>query len=189
MSRPPKPVAVLKAEGKSHRTKEEIEKREKAEEGTLSGVSLKERPEVKNNAVAHKEFLRLSKILKNLDKFDAVYEPVINRYCLIQAECADLEEQKAYYYNLTKVLKESFKSVIDEIESAEECAVLLIEHSKEMARLQAGILKLDAALQTKRRMLFDIERENIMTIAAALRSIPKQEEKSEDPLLKALMGS
>jgi hypothetical protein len=35
-------------------------------------------------------------------------------------------------------------------------------------------------------MLLDIEKENIMTIAAALRSIPKKDDKSENPLLKAL---
>jgi diphthamide biosynthesis methyltransferase len=35
-------------------------------------------------------------------------------------------------------------------------------------------------------MLLDIEKENIMTIAAALRSIPKNEEKSSNKLLEAL---
>ncbi len=132
--------------------------------------------------------MRLSKLLKTLDKFDAVYEPVINRYCLIQAECADIEEQKEYYYNLTKELKISFKSVARNIDDDEDRALLLIEHSREMVRLQNGIIKLDANLQTKRRMLFDIEKENIMTIAAALRNIPKQEDKGEDPLLKVLRG-
>lgn len=188
MSRPPKPIAVIKSEGKSHRTIKEIEFREKAESSTLSGAILKERPEVKNNTVAHKEFLRLNKLLKSLEKNDAVYEPVINRYCLLQAECADIEEQKIYFYNLVKELKKSFKEVADEFEDREFAATLLIDHSRQMANMQNGIIKLDANLQTKRRMLFDIERENIMTIAAALRSIPKQEEKGEDPLLKVLRG-
>lgn len=188
MSRPPKPIAVIKSEGKSHRTNKEIEFREKAESSTLSGTVLKERPEVKNNTVAHKEFLRLNKLLKSLEKNDAVYEPVINRYCLLQAECADIEEQKIYFYNLVKELKKSFKEVTDEFEDREFAANLLVDHSRQMANLQNGIIKLDSNLQTKRRMLFDIERENIMTIAAALRSIPKQEEKGEDPLLKVLRG-
>jgi hypothetical protein len=44
----------------------------------------------------------------------------------------------------------------------------------------------DRQIQVKRKMLFDIERENIMTIAAALRSIPKKEVKDSNPLREAL---
>jgi hypothetical protein len=47
----------------------------------------------------------------------------------------------------------------------------------------------DRQLQTKRKMLFDIERDNCLTIAAALRSIPKKTDEKENPLLKALNGS
>jgi hypothetical protein len=52
--------------------------------------------------------------------------------------------------------------------------------------MQNTIIDLDRQIQAKRKMLFDIERENIMTIAAALRSIPKKEEKSSNKLLDAL---
>lgn len=187
MPTPPKPISVIKSEGKSHVTKKQIQARQEAEKATLSGVAIKERPQVKNNTVAHKEFLRVTKLLNNLEKNDAVYEPVINRYCLIQAECTDLEEQKEYFYNLIKKLDDSWDG-LDDISPSEK-AEMYIDLAKEMARLQNGILKIDAALQTKRRMLFDIEKENIMTIAAALRSIPKQETQQEDPLLKALRGS
>jgi hypothetical protein len=48
-------------------------------------------------------------------------------------------------------------------------------------------MSIDKMVQTKRKMLLDIEKENIMTIAAALRSIPKKEEKSSNKLLEALM--
>lgn len=184
--RPPKPYLVLATEGKSHRTKAELSQREKGEKALLTGSQLKERPEVKNNVQAHKEFLRLIKLLKNLEKNDSIYEPVINRYCLIQAECNDLEEQKVYFYNLVKELKESFKNVTDEIEDRESAALMLMDHSRQMANLQAGIIKLDANLQTKRKMLLDIERESIMTIASALRNVPRKVEKKENPLTKAL---
>lgn len=185
MPTPGKPIKVITSEGKSHVTKKQIDARERAEASTLSGVGLKERPEVKNNTVAHKEFLRLSKLLKTLNKDDAVYEPVINRYCLIQAECTDLEEQKEYFYNLIKMLQQSWRNDLSDLDP-EMKADYYIQFVKEIAKLQNGIIKLDGNLQTKRRMLFDIERENIMTIAAALRSIPKQEPKQEDALLKAL---
>ena len=44
----------------------------------------------------------------------------------------------------------------------------------------------DRQIQTKRKMLFDIEKENVMTIAAALRSIPKQPETKKNALREAL---
>jgi hypothetical protein len=51
------------------------------------------------------------------------------------------------------------------------------------------MIALDKQIQTKRKMLLDIEKENIMTIAAALRSIPKKTDEKENPLLKALNSS
>ena len=48
---------------------------------------------------------------------------------------------------------------------------------------------IDKQIASKRKMLLDIEKENVMTIASALRSIPKKEDKaSENPLLKVLRG-
>lgn len=188
MPTPPKPINVIKSEGKSHVTKKQIKQRESAEKATLSGMKITERPEVKNNATAHKEFKRVTKLLDILDKNDAVYESVINRYCLIQAECSDLEEQMEYFHILVRELKLSWKNDLSELDIA-TIADYHIKFSKEMIKLKNGILKLDLALQAKRRMLFDIEKENIMTIAAALRSIPKQEVPEEDPLLKVLQGS
>ena len=77
-----------------------------------TGVAIRERPEVKNNPVAHKEFLRVNKLLKNIGKNDAIYEPVINRYCLLQAECDDFEKKKNEIYNLIEELKDTFYSLI-----------------------------------------------------------------------------
>jgi hypothetical protein len=67
-------------------------------------------------------------------------------------------------------------------------AAYLIEYTKSIDRLSRNIISIDKQIQTKRRMLFDIEKENIMTIASALRSIPKEVKKEENPLLKALNG-
>ena len=66
MARPSKPVAVLSQEKKSHRTKAELRKRQEEEAKTLSGVEIKERKEVKDNKDAHKEFIRIKKLLKNI---------------------------------------------------------------------------------------------------------------------------
>ena len=42
MSRPPKPFAVIKSEGRSHRTKAELEQRKKAEEERKAELAKKQ---------------------------------------------------------------------------------------------------------------------------------------------------
>ena len=50
--------------------------------------------------------------------------------------------------------------------------------------------KLDDKVMQKRKMMGDIEKENCMTVQAALRSIPKETGKKDDsPLMKILSGS
>lgn len=182
MSRPPKSIEVATG----HRTKREIDQRKKAEE-ELRTTPLKERPEVKDNPTAHKEFLRLNKLLKNLKKNDALYEPVINRYCELQAECLDLKQQRISLQELIDDIKDTFKDLTAEMD-VEERAGLLIDLTRQLVKLTEGVNKVDGNIQRKRKMMFDIEKENIFTISAALRSIPKKEEKASNPLLDALRG-
>lgn len=176
MPTPPKPYLVLKAEKKSHRTKAELKLREEGEKALATGVALKERPEVKSNPVAHKEFLRLNKLLKAIGKNDAIYEAVINRYCLLQGECAD-------YENTIMNLKQDLEELKENRHSMDG-----VEYYKLKNDIEKLIDSKDRQLQTKRKMLFDIERDNCLTIAAALRSIPKKAENKKNALLKALGG-
>lgn len=182
MSRPPKPYILLKNEKKSNKTKAELRQRKEAEESLLTGVALKERAEVKNNPLAHKEFLRLNNLLKKIEKNDDVYGPVINRYCLILAECIEFEEKRDKAYNQILILEEKVNTMgnleFDQIN----------DFAKTISNLYKTMINLDKQIQAKRRMLFDIEKENIMTISAALRSIPKEVKKEDNPLLKALNG-
>ena len=60
MARPGKSAAVLDDEALSHRTKAEIEDRKSAEEALASGEKLKERAEVRENEIAHREFFRVN---------------------------------------------------------------------------------------------------------------------------------
>ena len=172
MGRPSKSAAVIADEKKSHRTKSEMQTREDGEKSLISGVKLRERPEVKNNPVAHSEFLRINSILIAIGKNDAIYEAVINRYCSLQAECADFEKKRELFGNNLESLMDS---------DIEDDAKYRLE-----AQMQKTIIDVDKQVQAKRKMLFDIERENGMTIAAALRSIPKKADAEDNPLAKAL---
>lgn len=183
MPTPAKPYAVLVTEGKSHRTKAELRQRKKGEEALSTGTALKERPEVKANPVAHKEFLRINKLLKNIGKNDAIYEPVINRYCMIQTECLDLEAKREKIYDQAQKLERMLEDLGGDVEFNDLRAVI-----SDLGKIYGSMLAIDKQVQTKRKMLLEIEKENIMTIAAALRSIPKKVEEGEDPLLKVLRG-
>ena len=177
-----KPVNVIRMEGKSHRTKRELKSRENAEKRLLTGEKLKERKEVKNDPVAHKEFLRIKKLLEKIEKND-LYSSVINRYCQLYAECKDFEEKREAIYKQLLDLQENYQKMIDEEE------MTIKEYYNLELGMQKNLISLDKQVQTKRKMLLDIEKENIMTIASALRSVPKKVEKKDNPLLAALNGS
>lgn len=175
--RPPKPFTVLTSEKKSHRTKAELAQRKNEEEALLSGQTLKESKEVKDNPVAHKEFKRVLSLLEAIQKNDAIYEQSINRYCLLIAECAEVSQKQAEMWNNVKALEERQS----EFENPKEYFDLVISFQK-------NALALDKQLQSKRSMLLSLEKENAMTIASALRSIPKKQEPKTNALLQALGG-
>ena len=174
MARPAKSVKVLKSEKKSHRTKAELSCREKAEDNIMSGVEIREHADVKRIPAAHKEFIRIRKLFKNIGKNDAMYEAVLNRYALIHGECVNLENDRENIRDLQQKLNEN-----DGEYEFDDYMARAIELQKQLA----GI---DRQLHAKRRMLMEIEKENAMTIKSALRIIPKKEAEEPDPVLKLL---
>lgn len=60
--------------------------------------------------------------------------------------------------------------------------------SASLASLEKTYASLQRSVHTKRKMQSDIERENVMTIASALRSIPKKVDEDADPLKEILNG-
>ena len=61
--------------------------------------------------------------------------------------------------------------------------------AKAYSGMLAQVNKLDDKIMQKRKMMGDIEKENCMTVQAALRSIPKETGKKDDsPLMKILSG-
>lgn len=131
----PKPIQLVKG----HRTKAEIKLREKGEKELLTGVPIKETQATKENETAHKEFLRLKKLLKQINHDDDLYSGPINTYCQLKAEIQNL--------------------------------------------LSIDPILYDRQIMDKRKMMLAIEKENIMTIQSALRSVPKKPEpKKSSPM-------
>lgn len=178
MARPSKPVSVLVAEGKSHRTKAELASREQQEKSMLTGTSLSERKEVRSNPTAHAEFRRIVKLMSAIGKNDALYSASVNTYCQLYAEIRDAEIRRACLAALldrTCAMTER----ADNLEQVEKMLSQVTRLSKEINALEAGVDK-------KRRLMLAIDKENVMTVSAALRAIPKKPPNENNPLLDAL---
>ena len=169
--RPAKPVRLIQLEGKSHRTKSELAVRKRAEQSLLTGRKIRETDEVKNNPT---EFLRVKKLLASINKNDDLYGAVMNRYCLLKAEIRVLEEQRDRVADRQEMLDAS---------AAEMDAETYLKLSTSLSK---DLIAYDRQIQSKRNMLMTIEKENVMTIASSLRSIPKTPEQAKNPLMEAL---
>jgi hypothetical protein len=172
--RPSKPLELVRG----HRTKAEKEIRGQAEKSLLTGSELHESEEVANNPDAHKEFLRIKKLFGAINKDDDLSGIVLNQHCLLVAECKDLANQRDLFMDNLEKFED--KVVSEDIPFTEEMRIKM--------GMQKAILDCDKALMNKRKMLLDIAKENIMTIAGALRSIPKkpEEEAAPDPMMAYL---
>lgn len=184
---PPKPAAVIEAGKKAHKTKAELKARKEAEKSLLSGEKLYERPEVKDNKVAHAEFLRVSKLMRAIGKDDALYSSGLNTYCLIYAEIGELKKQMLLLNQTADLLRDRFEYLVDDPAGGVDPEDI-IQFEKSYTRLISQRLNVSSMIDKKRKMMLDIDKENCMTLSAALRSIPKQPEKEENALLTALMG-
>ena len=177
--RPPKPLAVLMGEGKSHLSKSEIEKREKGEKALLTGERMREHPDVRANPSAHKHFLRMHNLLEKISHADALYENVVNRYCLTLAEIERTETERAELDEELTKMREAYEAGDMEVK----------DYFDRYHRLVDKKLRMDITTDRKRSMLLAIEKEMAMTVAAALRCVPRKDSEddgAEDPMLTLL---
>lgn len=173
MARPTKPLTLVEG----HRTKAEKAVREEAEKSLQTNKEMQEWPEVKKKLTAHKEFTRLKAVFAAIQKDDSLHEGVINRYCLLTAECKEFETMKASLLSDIRKLSKAYKN--------KEFDFVTYLDRKE--RIQGAVFTCDKKIMKHRKMLLDIEKENVMTIASALRSIPKKEQpKQESPMAEYL---
>lgn len=183
MPRPSKSIDSVSG----HRTKAEKECRKNAENALKTGAKLKEFSEVKSNPVAHSQFSRVKKLLKANDKDDDMYSAVVNRYCLLYAECQEYEKLKDAYSEAITELSKDKHLIVEGF--AVDCndTISLTAYYKLKSTFSKTITAIDGMIMSKRKMMLDIEKENLMTVASGLRSIPKKPtEPEEDPLAKAL---
>ena len=107
MGRPSKPAELLKSEGKSHRTKQELAFRKQQEEATLTGKKLEEPRAIKDLKIAHATFLKTRRLLDAINKNDELYSAATCRYCTNTQKLADAEESIQVLKTELEELRES----------------------------------------------------------------------------------
>lgn len=209
MGRPSKPVAT----NRKHLTAAEKEQREHYEQSLLSGKKITERKRVRADAVAHGEFRRVVALMRAIGKDDALYSEQINRYAELHSEeefykdlAADLRGELSELSRLSKEVTAAAGQIadirgqpqavareLDEVgakalaESVAAVTAALAELLKRRGDLLKQISDADLKIKQKREAKLAIERENCMSVSAALRTIPKDVHKDEDDeLLKVL---
>lgn len=164
-----------------HRTKAEITARAQAEQDMLSGKRAFERDTVKNDPIAHAEYRRVTALMKAIGKDDALYSAIVNRYCELFAEVQRYREEIIRRRGLMDRLQRQF----DESDPDSED---IIAFAKAYDSMAGKVDKMDGIIMQKRKMMLDIEKENGMTVAAALRAVPKNNAKKEENPLAAILG-
>ena len=167
MARPSKPVDLIVLEGKSHRTKEELRKREEAEKQLRTGTQFKASKEVRENKEAYAKFKHLKKLFGEIIYVEGLDETFINRYCLLHAETSRMEQ----------VMKET-----------EDKAAGKNLEFEEMLDLAKTIMGLDKQLMKRRDMLMKMEDRMFLNPVSRIKSIPKKppDKEEEDPMAKLL---
>lgn len=202
MGRPSKPVAT----NRKHLTTAEKEQREHYEQSLLSGKKITERKRVRADAVAHGEFRRVVALMRAIGKDDALYSEQINRYAELHSEeefykdlAADLRGELSELSRLSKEVTAAVGQIADIQDEPDEVGAKALAESvaavtaalAELLKRRGDLLKqisdADLKIKQKREAKLAIERENCMSVSAALRTIPKDVHKDEDDeLLKVL---
>ena len=182
MPTPKKSAEVLEMQKTAHMTKKQLAERKKTEKAALTGKVLKETPQVKANELAHKEFLRMHALLKEIKKNDDIYRNVVNRYCMLHAECMEFVEKRENIYKQLQEFCEN-KSELLNREGLTWKEAYRIE-----VDMQSNMISLDKQIQTKRKMMLDLEKENGWTVKASIQTIPPKQENRSNPLMEALLN-
>lgn len=164
-----------------HRTKAEIAARTQAEQDMLSGKCAFERDTVKGDPVAHAEYKRVTALMKAIGKDDALYSAIVNRYCELFAEVRRYQDEIVKRRALMDKLQRQFDDSDPDSED-------IITFAKAYDSMAGKVDKMDGIIMQKRKMMLDIEKENGMTVAAALRAVPKNNAKKEENPLAAILG-
>ncbi len=181
MARPSKPVLTVQG----HRTKDELAARRNAEAAMLTHIPMEIQFKKKEHKIAAKEFARIKKLLASVGKDDALYEQIINTHCLLVEECEQVRDVRNQFIASKEELQRDYKA--GRTGNPEKDGIKAAEYYRLLVKLSDNIVNCDKQLMAKRKLLLDIDKENVMTVQSALRSIPKKPEEKKKTGMAAFM--
>lgn len=181
MGRPTKPFELIEG----HRTKDELQIRRDAELAMMTGKPMQRLFASKGHAKAAKEFNRLKELLGAIGKDDDLYSRIINLHCILVEECDQILEVRDQFIASKAELDAAYREGLTG--DPEGDGIKAAEFYRLLAKLSDNIIGCDKQLMAKRKMLLDIDKENILTAQSALRSIPKKPEEKKKSGMAAFM--
>lgn len=178
MARPAKPIEIIKAEGKTHLTKEEIEFREKNEikiGENLSKKTIKAPKFLSGDKVAVSKWKEVLNNYRGTDFVSTADLGLLARYCKTFSEYQNLVEYR------DKISEIDFsgddEKVADETLSKSEVhekKVSYILGIMEMMISVQGIMSIDNAINKKMTVLLQMEDRLFLNPLAKIKNIPRQ---------------
>jgi|GEM_PF-3240715 len=143
-----------------HRTKAEKRIRKEAEQALYTGEKFHESEQVKKNAIAHKEYLRLKRLYDKIPYVDALDHQSVNRYCI----------EVSNQIRLTG-LSEKMESKLDDCEDLD---------AGELVQLYKSIAGVISDIRKSAEMLIKLEDRLLLNPASRIKAIPKTPEKKSE---------
>lgn len=168
MGRNAQPIELLKANGRKHLTKAEIQQR-KNSEIKLGQHKLKCPNYIRNNVNAYKKWKEIIKIYKDFDFVSSGDTGLLARYCMTHSEYLNLCETRDRLSNLhadwskyEDVFPEEFQEAVEKI---------LCSNTD---------LQLETAINKKMDMLIKMEDRLFLNPLAKVKNVPKKEPEKQE---------
>jgi phage terminase small subunit len=154
-----KPTNLLRLEGRGHRTKAELEYRERGEKALSVGGAINESAQVKADKIAHAEFLRLKRLYSKIEFVDALDQQIINQYC---SEVSNIYKLQEMLVNLNSDLQS-------------------VETFEERVKIYDLIRLTNVAIHKSKELMLKYGDRLLLNPAARIRAVPKTPPKEEKP--------
>lgn len=168
MGRNAKPPDLLIMEGKSHKTKTELEER-RTRQVKSKYKTIKPDEQIMQDPRAMEEFKFLLKMYKDMEYVGMMDSHIISQYCMSVSELNDLTQEML---KMRQQLKETRK----------------YKSSKKHGALLAACVELDKEIRMKRQEIIRLADRLYLDPVARTKNVPKKEKKAKENETDSLFG-
>ena len=171
------PISILKASGRKHLTKAEINHREKSEI-RFGETRLKCPQFIKDDIAAFAKWKEITKLYKDIDFVSSGDIGLLARYCMTFSEYQKLLEHRKRIDSLDGLNIDELDTL--EQHAGEDVARDLFNKINYILSVD-GVLKIDTAINKKMDMLIKMEDRLFLNPLAKIKNVPKKPKERTDP--------